>query len=312
MDRSFWLPTQASTLSGDVDWIFNFVTYVSTVLFLLVVGAMVYLVFKYRRREASQVPTPPEESKWLELTWIVIPTILVLMVFTWGFKTFIQLQVPPPDAYEVRVKGFQWGWTFTYPEGFQSTNEAYVPVGRPVRFVMDSQDVLHSFFIPAMRVKQDVLPNRYTSVWFEGTQQGVFDIFCTEFCGTSHAAMIGKLHVVDQNAFTAWAETGGVGNLATLPPEEQGKVLYTKNACNTCHSIDGSPMVGPTWKGLYGQTGHGTSAGSVTVDDNYLRESILQPGAKVTNGFANVMPANYSTMPSEQVDALIAYIKSLQ
>lgn len=312
MEPSFWLPPQASTLAGAVDWIFNFVTYTSTIIFVLVVGAMGYLIYKYRRREASEVPTPPEESKILELTWIVVPTILVLMVFTWGFKTFIRLQVAPPDAYEIRVKGFQWGWTFLFPEGFQTTNEIYVPVGRPIRFVMDSQDVLHSFFIPAMRIKQDVLPNRYTSVWFEGTQTGVFDIFCTEFCGTSHSAMIGKVHVVDQNTFTAWAETGGVGNLAAMAPAEAGAVLYKKNACNTCHTIDGSPATGPTWKGLYGKTGHPTDKGAVTVDDNYLREAILNPGAKVVNGYANVMPSNYSTMPGDQVDALIEYIKTLK
>ena len=311
MERSLWLPPQGSTLASSIDWIFYFVTNVSAIFFVLVVGAMAILVYKYRRREAGEVPSPPEESKILELTWIVIPTILVLLVFTWGFKTYIKLQVAPPDAYEVRVKGFQWGWTFTFPEGFQATNEIYVPVGRPIRFVMDSQDVLHSFYIPAMRVKQDVLPNRYSSVWFEGTQTGVFDIFCTEYCGTSHSYMIGKLHVVDQGTFNEWAETGGVGDIASLPLEEQGAILSKKNACQTCHSVDGSAGTGPTWKGLY-EKSHATSAGTVVADENYLRESILNPGAKIVQGYANVMPANYSTLPGEQVDAMIAYIKTLK
>ena len=309
---SLWLPESASTLAPAIDWLFNFVNYVSLVFFVGVVGAMLFLVFRYRRRSPADRPAPVKESKLLEASWIVVPTILVLLVFTWGFQTFVRIGISPPDAYEIRVRGYQWAWDFYYPEGFKTTNEIYVPVGRPVRMLMDSQDVLHSFFIPAFRVKHDVLPNRYTSVWFEATKEGTYDIFCTEFCGNAHSSMLGKVHVVDQNAFNDWVESGGAGDVSGLSPEQYGQLLWKQKACNTCHSVDGTPGTGPTWKGLFGQAGHPTSAGPVMVDENYLRESILQPGAKVVQGYANVMPANYSQLPSEQLDALVAYIKTLQ
>ncbi len=312
MEGSLWLPPQGSTLAPDIDWLFNYVTYVGLVIFILVMGAMAYLLYKYRRREADEMPVPPEESKILELAWVVIPTILVLTLFTWGFKAFVRQAVPPPDAYEIRVRGYQWAWDFYYPEGFKTTGEIYVPVGRPVRMLMDSQDVLHSFFIPVFRIKHDVLPNRYTSVWFEATQEGVFDIFCTEYCGTGHSAMLGKVHVVSQDAFNDWVSAGGL-NLEEIRknPAQYGQTLYAQLGCKSCHSIDGSAGTGPTWKGLFGHPAP-TTAGTVTADENYLRESILAPGAKIVTGYANVMPANYSTLKSEQVDALIAYIKTLE
>ncbi len=309
---TLWLPEQASTLAPTIDWLFNFVNYVSLILFLMVVGGMLYFAYRFRRRSPNDRPAPIKESKLLEASWIVVPTILSLMVFTWGFKGYIKLNTSPPDAYEIQVSGFQWGWNFTYPEGFSTAGEIYVPVGRPVRILMSSTDVLHSFFIPAFRVKQDVLPNRYSAVWFEATKTGVYDIFCTEYCGTSHSGMLGKVHVVSQNAFQDWVETGGMGDLNQLPLPEQGAILSRKNACLTCHSVDGSRMTGPTWQGLYGTTGHPTDKGPVTVDENYLRESILAPGAKIVQGYGNVMPANYSSLTDDQLNALVAYIKTLQ
>ena len=306
---TLWLPEQASTLAPTIDWLFNFVNLVSLILFLLVVGGMLFFAYRYRRRSPNERPAPIKESKWLEASWIVVPTILVLMVFTWGFKGYIELNVSPPDAYEIQVTAYQWGWNFVYPEGFSTAGEIYVPVGRPVRILMSSTDVLHSFFIPAFRVKQDVLPDRYSSVWFEATKTGVYDIFCTEYCGTSHSAMLGKVHVVDQNTFNDWvAGGGGAGEVGP----EWGAVLAGQNGCLACHSIDGSSMVGPTWKGLFGKEGHPTSAGPVTVDENYLREAILQPGAKIVQGYQNVMPANYSTLSDDKLNSLIAYIKTLQ
>ena len=309
---SLWLPEGTSTLAPAIDWLFNFVNFVSVILFVLVVGTMLYFVHKYRRRAPNERPAPITESKALELSWIVVPTILCLLVFTWGFKTFIRIGVAPPDAYEIQVRAQQWYWEFTYPEGFKTTGEIYVPEGRPVRLLMNSADVLHSFYIPSFRVKHDVIPGRYTSVWFEATKTGVYDVFCTEYCGTQHSYMGAKVHVVGQNEFNEWVETGGVGDLATLPLEQQGKIYASKLACVTCHSVDGAAGTGPTWKGLFGQAGHATSAGPVTADENYLRESILMPGAKIAQGYGNVMPANYSTLSADQVDALIAYMKTLQ
>ncbi len=312
MEPTLWLPEGASTLSPEIDALFNFVNYTSLVLFLLVVGGMLYFVWKYRRRSPADRPAPFKESVVLEATWIVVPTILVLLVFTWGFQSFIKLQVAPPDAYEISAEGYQWGWNFTYPEGFSTAGEMYVPVGRPVRMIMNSTDVLHSFYIPAFRVKQDVIPGRYSSVWFEATKEGVYDIFCTEYCGTQHSGMIAKIHVVDQNEYSEWVDSGGAGDLQELPLPEQGRILAQKNACTQCHSIDGSRMSGPTWAGLYGQQAHATSAGAVVVDENYLRESILMPAAKIVEGYGNNMPSTYASLPDWQLTALIAYIKTLE
>ncbi len=310
---TLWLPESASTLAPTIDWLFNFVNYVSLLFFLLVVGGMLYFAYKYRRRSPNERPVPIKESKLLEGAWIIVPTLLVLVVFTWGFKGYVQLNVAPPDSYEIQVTAYQWGWNFAYPnEGFTTAGEIYVPVNRPVRIRMHSTDVLHSFFIPAFRVKQDVLPGRYSSVWFQATKTGVYDIFCTEYCGTSHSAMLGKVHVVDQNTFDDWVLTGGAGDAANLPPAEYGAIIANQNGCFACHSTDGSRMVGPTWQGLFGTTGHPTSAGPVTVDENYIRESILMPGAKIVEGYPNVMPANYASMTEDQLNALIAYIQSLQ
>lgn len=307
---SLWNPPQASTMAPAVDAIFDFVTYTSYVIFLGVLITMVYFIVKYRRRSADDRPAPVVESKWLEISWIIVPTILVLVVFTWGFQVFVRLNVAPPDAYEIRVQGLQWNWKYDYPEGFSVSKDFYVPVNRPVRLLMDSQDVLHSFYIPAFRVKQDVLPNRYSAVWFEATQVGVYDVFCTEYCGTSHSGMIGKIHVVDQDTYNAWVEAGG--DLQGGTPEQIGQRIFNQQGCATCHSVDGSRIVGPTFKGLFGKTGHGTSGGAVTVDENYLRESILNPGAKIVTGYPPAMPNNYSTLKAAQVDGLIAYIKTLQ
>ena len=208
-ETSLWHPPSASTVAPSVDAIFNFVNYVSYVFFIGVVAAIVYFVVRYRRRSHDDRPAPVVESKWLEISWIIVPTILCLVVFTWGFKVFVRLNVAPPDAYEIRVQGLQWNWKFNYPEGFSVSKDFYVPVNRPVRLLMDSQDVLHSFYVPAFRVKQDVLPNRYSAVWFEATQVGVYDVFCTEYCGTTHSGMIGKVHVVDQDTYNKWVEAGG-------------------------------------------------------------------------------------------------------
>lgn len=306
-ETSLWHPPSASTMAPAVDAIFNFVNYVSYVFFIGVLAAMVYFIVKYRRRSADDRPAPVVESKWLEISWIIVPTILVLVVFTWGFKVFVRLNVAPPDAYEIRVRGYQWNWQFTYPEGFTTSKNFTVPVNRPVRLLMDSQDVLHSFYIPAFRIKQDVLPNRYSAVWFEATQVGTYDLFCTEYCGTTHSGMIGKITVVDQDTYNAFVEAGG--DVGGGTPEQKGRNLYANQGCAGCHSLDGSRLVGPSFKGLFGHDAQ-TDKGTVTVDENYLRESILQPSAQIVAGYPPAMPNNYSTLTADQVDNLIAFIKA--
>jgi cytochrome c oxidase subunit 2 len=305
---SLWLPEAASTLAPEIDSLFYFVTWVSTILFVGVVAAMIYFVIRYRRRDPAERPQPVKESKLLEISWIVIPTILVLLVFNWGFKTFVKQGVAPPNAYEIRVEAWKWAWRYTYPNGTQST-DLYVPVDRPVKLRMSSQDVIHSFFVPAFRVKQDVLPNRYSQVWFEATRTGNFDVFCTEYCGTAHSDMMSTVKVVSQEEFDEWLESGG-GATDDMPLPELGELLYKQQGCQTCHSVDGSSKVGPTWKGLYGKTGHEMADGStVTADENYLREAILEPGAKITAGYQNVMPASYTSLSERELSALIEFMK---
>ncbi len=302
----FWLPEAASTMAPKIDSLFTFVNVVSGILLVGVVAAMLWFMYRYRRQDPAERPSPVKESKLLEISWIVIPTILVLLVFNWGFKSFVAQKTIPENAYEIRVQARSWGWSFEYPNGV-TTDTLYVPADEPVKTTMSSQDVIHSFYVPAFRVKQDVLPNRYTSVWFEATKEGTYDLFCTEYCGRNHSEMDAEVKVVSRARFDEWLESAGTPDDIPLP--ELGEKLYTQQGCQGCHSLDGSDMVGPTWKGLYGKTDHQMADGStVTADANYLRESILQSGAKVVEGYQNVMPS-YASLSEREVTGLVEFIK---
>ncbi len=307
MTGSFWLPDGASTLSPDIDSLFYFVTWASIILFAGVVAAIAFLAYRYRRR-AGAVPARVKPSKAVEISWVVLPTILVLIVFNWGFRLFIEQSVAPPNAYEIYVRGAMWKWDFEYPTGTVSTNELHVPVDRPVRLIMSSEDVLHSFFVPAFRVKQDVLPDRYSSVWFEATRVDTFQVYCTEYCGAGHAVMLASAITHSQGDFEAWLASAGVDEDTPLP--ELGAQLYRQQACFGCHSLDGTEPVGPTFAGLYGKTETLEDGSTVAVDDDYLRESIVDPGAKIVQGYANVpMPAAYTGLSDRELSALIAFIR---
>ena len=302
----FWLPEAASTMAPEVDSLFNFVTVVSTILLVGVVAAMLWFVYRYRRQDPAERPPPVQESKVLEISWIVIPTILVLLVFNWGFKSFVKQKTIPPNAYDIRVQARQWSWVFEYPNGVTS-DTLVVPANEPVKTTMTSSTVLHSFFVPAFRVKQDVLPGRYTSVWFEATEKGTYDLFCTEYCGRNHSEMDAAVKVVSREQFNKWLESSAMPEDIPLP--ELGKRLYAQQGCQGCHSLDGSDMVGPTWQGLYGTTGRQLADGStVTVDENYLRSSILESGAQIVQGYQNVMPS-YSNLSEKEVAGLVEFIK---
>ena len=308
---TFWLPEGASSLAPAIDSLFYFVLWASIILFIGTMGAMVYFVWKYRRRDEAEMPEKVQENVLMEVSWVVVPAILVLVLFVWGFKTFIQIGTAPPESYQIQVTGQQWLWTFTYPNGTQTTNELHVPVGRPVELTMSSTDVIHSLFIPAFRTKFDVLPNRYTSLWFEATEEGEYQLYCTEYCGTQHSGMLATVIVESQGAFNEWVKTGGI-DPTTMSPVEYGAALFEQQACNTCHSVDGSRLTGPTMQGLFGSTEELADGSTVQVDENYLRASILEPGTQIVAGFPNVMPASYSALSEDEVSALIAFIKSQQ
>jgi len=302
----FWLPEAASTMASEIDSLFTFVTVTSTILLVGVTAAMFWFMYRYRRQDPAERPTPVQESRVLEISWIVIPTILVLLVFNWGFKSFVKQKTVPPNAYQIRVTAQQWSWLFRYPNGAAS-DTLYVPAGKPVQTKMSSKDVIHSFFVPAFRAKQDVLPNRYTSVWFEATEEGTYDIFCSEYCGRSHSEMDATVKVVSQERFDKWVKKAATPSDIPLP--KLGEKLYKQRGCQSCHSLDGTDKVGPTWKGLYGTTEHEFENGStVTVDENYLRKSILKSQVRIVKGYQNVMPS-YSGLSERQVSALVEFIK---
>jgi cytochrome c oxidase subunit 2 len=247
----------------------------------------------------------------LEIAWFVIPVVLVGILFVWGFKGFLKLSVVPKDAMEIKVTAQKWFWSFAYPDGATSVNELVVPAGKPIKLLLSSQDVIHSFYVPDFRIKHDVLPNRYSVTWFEAPRPGEHHLFCAEYCGTGHSSMIGKVRVLGEREYANWQDstaTFGEG----MKPEDLGAKLYVSKTCTTCHSTDGRAMNGPTFLGIYGHEVTLSDGSKVTVDENYIRESILNPQAKIVMGFQPIMPTFQGLLKDREIDALIAFIKSLQ
>ncbi|WP_020401591.1 cytochrome c oxidase subunit II [Gracilimonas tropica] len=307
----FMLPELKSPMTGaTTDALMGFIHIVSFIILAGVTIAMIYFAIKYRRRsEDDETPLITHNNK-LEITWSVIPLLLVFVVFGWGYKGWLNLKTVPDNAYEIHVSAYKWGWTFKYENGAQVGNEVHVPAGRPIKLVMQSQDVLHSFFVPDYRIKQDVLPNRYTYVWFQADETGESQVFCTEYCGTSHSNMLAKVIVHTENDFEAWLEEQGTGGGGT--PEERGEQLVGLQGCASCHSMDGSDGIGPTWQGLWGKERNFESAASVSADENYIRESILNPSAKIVEGYQNQMVSYEGRLSDDDISDIIAYIKTLE
>jgi len=307
---SFWLPEAASTAAAQTDAGWSLVLWVSAFFFVLVVGAMSYFVIRYRRKSETEIPDAPDHNTKIEIVWTVIPVAIALVLFTVGFRGFLNQSVAPAGATEIFVTAEKWMWTFTYPNGNSEVNELRVPMGQPVKLVMSSKDVIHSFFVPEFRLKKDVVPNSYTTLWFEATKAGTMTITCTEYCGTGHSAMTGKLIVMETKAYQDWLEAGG--GEKGLTPVQEGEKLSAKFACNTCHSVDGSAKVGPTWKGLADSKVALVDGTTVVADEAFLRESIVDPNKTVVKGFQPVMPVFKGLLNGRQIDALIAYMKSVK
>lgn len=303
------LPEQMSTFAHYTDDLFLFITALCLIFFVGITLTMVAFVVKYRKRSDNDVTPVIKGNHTLEIVWSVIPGLLFIVIFAWGFIGWSQLNVVPPDALNVRVNGQKWSWSFTYPEGF-TTGDLVVPAGRPIKLTMSSKDVIHSFFVPEFRIKRDVIPGRYTVMWFEAPGVGEHYVLCTEYCGTSHSKMMAKVRVVPQEEFDEWVSSGG-GMGDDVPLAKLGELLYQQRGCVACHSIDGSRLVGPTFKGSYGKEHEFADGSKAVVDDNYLRESILNPGAKIVAGYPPVMPSFQGQLNDKQIDALIEYIKSL-
>lgn len=306
-----WMPSQASTVAPDVDALYYFIYWLSVIFFAIVVGATFFFVVKYRRRGEATTTSGVDHNLTLEIIWTAIPTILVMIIFVWGFKGFVRLYVVPAHAMQVNVTAQKWFWTFDYPEGVNAVNELIVPVDKPVKLLMSSKDVIHSFFVPNFRIKQDIVPNRYQIIWFEATQTGTFNLFCTQYCGKGHSEMVGKVIVKTQKEYQDWIDQAS-GPVAGETMADYGKKLYTSRACNTCHSIDGTPNTGPTFKGAYGRTETLADGTTIVVDENYIRESLLEPTKKVVSGFQPVMPTYQGILKQQQIDALIEFLKTVQ
>ncbi|EMK03499.1 cytochrome C oxidase subunit II [Leptospira sp. ZV016] len=321
------MPVQASEVAKNVDHLYLFLLVSSLISFVILIGGMTWFIFKYRRKTDSDKTAYITHNTLAEFLWSFIPLATMIVIFWWGWRIFADLRkVHDRGDIEIHVTARQWQWTFKYPNGvtivspnateklntlFQP-NGIYVPVGKTVRLVMTSQDVIHSFYVPAFRNKMDAIPGRYTTLTFTPTEKGDFVVYCTEFCGTSHSNMLSAIRVVDHETFDKWYAEAGNVDLSKIPPTELGKKLYAEKACAGCHSTDGSRLVGPSYKGLFGSTREFESGPGVTADENYIRKSILQPTAQVVKGYPPAMPSYQGQLSDDEINALIEYIKTLK
>jgi len=298
-------PVAASSHAFWEDALYLFLVAVCAAMTLLIFAAVAVLATKYRRRHGREA-TPIHGSLLLEITWSVLPMGVFLLMFVGGAVLFFKMRTPPRDAAEVYVVAKQWMWKLQHTEGQREINELHVPVGRDVKLIMTSQDVIHSFYVPAFRVKMDVIPGRYTTMWFRPTRAGTYHLFCAQYCGTMHSGMIGQVVVMEPADYQAWMSGGPVaGSLA-----ENGQALFQQLGCSTCHRSDVQGR-GPNLTGIFGKPVQLQDGRTVTADEDYIRESILNSQAKIVSGFQPIMPVFQGQISEEQLNALVAYVKSL-
>jgi len=300
------LPDQASTTAVHLDHLTIYLLCVATFFSVLIFALIFYFAVKYRRRSEHDQVVESHGAMTLEITWTVVPFLLMMVMFGWGASVFFEMSRPPDDAMNVYVVGKQWMWKTQHLEGQREINELHVPLGRPVRLTMTSEDVIHSFFMPAFRVKFDVLPGRYTTAWFNPTKPGKYHLFCAEYCGTLHSGMIGWIYVMEPAEYEAWL-AGGTGGESLAA---SGKKLFENFACNNCHRTD-KPGRCPNLEGVFGQPVQLATGETVRADEAYIRESIVNPGAKIVAGYQNIMPSFQGLVTEEDLLQLIEYVKSL-
>lgn len=307
-DATFWLPPQASTLAPDLDGVFYFIYWVDVVFLVLLMGATALFTIQYRQRTVQDKTHPTQGSHKLEFIWAFIPTLLSIAMFVMGFQVYIDSSVPPADSMDVRVIGQKWSWSYDYGNGVV-TDTLKVPRDTNVRLTMNSRDVLHSYYVPDFRIKKDVIPNRYTVLWFNAPEPGEHQVYCTEYCGDAHSVMLSKVEVMDPEAYASWMAYEEESS-KTLSGAALGEKLFKQN-CVACHNVDGTKLVGPALNGLYGKSENLADGSSVQVDDNYLRESITLPAAKIVAGYPPAMTP-FAHLTDTEVDGLVDYLKGLE
>lgn len=302
------MPEQASTFASRVDALYFYLIGLTLFFTVLIVSVLIFFVVKYRKRAPFEVPRPIAGSIKLETLWSVIPFLIAMSIFVWGANVYFAQYRMPKDAMEIYVVGKQWMWKFQHSTGQREINELHIPVGRKIKLTMATEDVIHDLFIPAFRTKADVVPGRYTSIWFEATKPGRYHLFCAEYCGTNHSAMGGWVEVMSQTDFDNWLS----GNANQMSPVAAGQQLFTTTlGCATCHNADGTGGRGPALTGLFGKTVQLEGGTTVNADEAYIRESILNPQGQLVMGFQPIMPTFKGQLNEEQILQLIAYIKSL-
>ncbi len=305
-------PDRASTFAGPVDLLYVVLILLSVAFAVPVICLLLYFSIKYRR-SADVDRAKPFVSTKLEVAWIIVPFLLAMGAFAWSAILYFNMYRPPANTLELTAVGKQWMWYFQHPDGPREINELHVPVGQPVEMTMISQDVIHSFYVPAFRVKMDVLPGRYTTAWFEPTQTGEYHLFCAEYCGAQHAAMIGRVVVMEPRQYEEWLSGSRIAGApeAAGVEEATGEQLFQQLGCAGCHITDGTGP-GPSLEGIFGEPVRLEDGSTVTADENYIRESILSPNARIVEGYEPIMPSYQGQVTEEQILLLIEYIQSLQ
>jgi cytochrome c oxidase subunit 2 len=303
-----FIPESASTVSSKVDALYFYLSGVTLFFTLLISGVIVFFVIKYRRRSPFEIPRPISGSHKLETLWSVIPFIIAMSMFAWGAQIYFENSRPPKNANEIYVVGKQWMWKIQHSTGQREINELHVPVGRKIKLIMTAEDTIHDFFIPAFRIKADVLPGKYTTQWFEATKVGTYHLFCAEYCGMNHSGMIGSVIVMQPSEFDNWLS----GNAGQQSPAVAGQQLYQSLGCITCHGANGEGGRGPALVELFGRKVDLINGQSLTADEAYVRESIENPQAKIVAGFGPIMPTFQGQVTPEQLIQLMSFIKSLQ
>ena len=307
-DSTLFLPAQRSTVAPVHDGLYHFVFWMSVFWVVLIAGLLLYFVVKYRRKSHHDMPDGPTHSTAIELGWTLPPLILVMVIFIWGFRGFMHMNQAPNGATQILVSGQMWSWSFDY--GIANDSVLHVPVNTPISLVLTSQDVIHSFYVPEFRVKKDVVPGRYNKIWFEATEVGEYNLFCTEYCGQGHSAMVTKVVVQTREDFDAYLKKQAI-YWEGVSPVEVGRTVWEKKGCKQCHSLEGEDGTGPKWNDVFGSKREFVDGGSRVADEDYIRESILNPGAHIVQNYDNVMPTFQGQIAEQEITGVIELMKTL-